>query len=74
MARSLLVLARVLIGLVGAALFLLSLLMVLPVLVNLPDSWPGVVWALVFFVVGGAMLYMALFDWPPWKDRASNAF
>ena len=66
--------ARVLIGLCGVVLFLVSLVMVPAVLVNLPDSWPGAIWASVIFFVGGGLIYMTAFDWPPNNSGGSNAF
>jgi hypothetical protein len=66
--------ARILVALCGVALFLVSLVMIPAVLVNLPDSWLGVIWVAVLFFIGGGLIYMTAFDWPPKRNRGSNAF
>ena len=46
-------------ALAGIAAVLLSVLMILPVAVNLPDSWFGAVLALAFAVGGCMLIYRA---------------
>ncbi len=45
--------------LVGICITGLGLFVLLPVAVNLPDSWPGAVLAVALLGVGGALIYAA---------------
>ena len=44
---------------VGICIAGLGLFVLLPVAVNLPDSWPGAVLAVALLGVGGALVYAA---------------
>jgi len=41
----------------GVCLLILALLMLLPVAVNLPDSWVGLVWIVLLVIAGSALVY-----------------
>jgi len=44
---------------VGICITGMGLFVLLPVVVNLPDSWPGAVLAAALLGVGGALIYAA---------------
>ena len=52
----------------GWVVLAIGLFIVIPVAVNLPDSWPGGVFALVFVVIGIVMIKRSV-----WRERSEGS-